>query len=264
MRRDIINIDPDLCTGCGDCVQACPEGAIQLVDGKARLVADNYCDGLGACVGECPEGAISVDARESEPYDERRVMDNIIPQGDEMVRLHLRHLKDHGAKQWLQEALSYLEEKGIPAPKAWDTEESQDCSCLTIHPPSASSEDVQWPIQLQLVPVRAPFLKGKELLLAANCSGFVREGIKDLYGKAAALVTACPKLDRDVPLYAEKIAAIVDDGGVTGITVVTMEVPCCRGLVKLVQDARVQASRKVPVTHVTLSRAGEVLSMKRL
>lgn len=264
VKRDIITIDPGLCTGCGDCVEACPEGAIQLVAGKAKLVADNYCDGLGACIGECPEGAISIEQRETEPYDERKVMDNIIPQGDEMVKQHLIHLREHGAKKWLQEALAYLEEKGIPAPKGWDDAGDDDCSCLTLHPPMESSQQVQWPIQLQLVAVRAPFLKGKELILAANCSAFVRGGIKDLYGKSGALVTACPKLDRDVPQYAEKIAAIVDDGGVQGITVITMEVPCCHGLVKLVNNARQIASKDVPVNHLTISREGELISMKRI
>ncbi len=262
MIRDIIEIDEGLCDGCGDCVRACPEGAIQLVDGKARLVADDYCDGLGACVGECPQGAISVERRESEPYDERKVMDTIVSQGEEMVRLHLQHLKEHGADEWLQEALDYLEEKGQPLPKGWD-ECAGECDGLTLSPPAASAE-TQWPIQLHLVPARAPYLKGKELLLAANCAGFVRSGLKDIYGDAAALVTACPKLDRDVPVYAQKIAEMVDGGGATGVTVVTMEVPCCQGLVRLVQQARDLSRRKFPATHIVLTRQGDVKTMQRI
>ncbi len=262
MIRDIIEIDEDLCDGCGDCVRSCPEGAIQLVDGKARLVADDYCDGLGACVGECPQGAISVERRESEPYDERMVMETIAAQGEEMIILHLRHLKEHGADEWLQEALSYLEEKGHPLPQGWEEADSES-ACLTLHPPSPASE-TQWPIQLHLVPARAPYLNGRELLLAANCAGFVRSGVKDLYGDAATLVTACPKLDRDVPLYAQKIADMVDGGGATGVTVVTMEVPCCKGLVRLVQQARDLSGSEFPATHIVLTRQGDVKSMERI
>jgi len=116
VKREIIKIDEEKCTGCGLCVPNCPEGALQIIDGKARLVSDLFCDGLGACIGNCPEEAISVEEREAEEYDERRVMENIVKQGKNTIKAHLQHLKDHGSDKYLKEAKEYLEEKVIENP----------------------------------------------------------------------------------------------------------------------------------------------------
>ena len=114
--RKIIKIDPDVCTGCGECIPNCPEGALQMIDGKARLVSDLFCDGLGACIGHCPVGAISIEEREAEPYDERKVMGNIVPHGMNTIKAHLKHLKEHGADDYYDQAVAYLKENGIGLP----------------------------------------------------------------------------------------------------------------------------------------------------
>jgi len=263
MKREIICIDPEVCDGCGQCVEACPEGAIQIINGKARLVSEIYCDGLGVCVGECSKGAISVEKRESELYDERKVIEGIVPQGERMIVYHLRHLKEHGAKEWLNQALEYLEEKGIIVPEWDEPREEHDNSRMAFYT-HAMPEEIQWPIQLQLIPASSPFLKGKEMLLVANCAGFVRAGIRSIYDNAASLVIACPKLDRDASTYSEKIAAMVEEGDMKGITVVTMEVPCCNGLVRMVENARIRIGKDIPATQIILSRSGAVKSMRRL
>ena len=117
MKRQIIDIDEKKCNGCGNCIPGCPEGAIQLIDGKARLVSDLFCDGLGACLGHCPEGAITVTEREAEPYDERRVMDNVVQHGENTIKAHLKHLRDHQQMDYYEEAIDYLKEKSISIPE---------------------------------------------------------------------------------------------------------------------------------------------------
>ncbi len=186
MIREIITIDEDKCNGCGLCIPNCPEGALQVIDNKARLISDLFCDGLGACIGHCPEGAIVVEKREAEPYDERRVMANIITHGENTIAAHLKHLEAHGETELLATAKAVLEEEGIvlnaPAPiesghagcpgsrsREIQREDAHTGSNGDQDDPARPSELGQWPVQLHLIPAGAPWLKDRDLLISAYC-----------------------------------------------------------------------------------------------
>jgi len=295
MKRDILKIDEELCTGCGLCVPNCHEGALQIIDGKVRLVSELMCDGLGACIGYCPEGAISIETREAEPYDERKVMEQMIPKGKNTIVAHLSHLKDHGETGYLQEALSYLREReselgfdlqevralvhngtsepvrsaeahqhfhgkegGCPGTKAMvigrDSPESR--GEITDQP----SELRQWPVQMHLLNPGASYLRGSDLLLAADCVAFSMGNFHSRHLKGRSLAIACPKLDHGVDSYIEKLTAMIDIARVNTTTVMMMEVPCCGGLLQMVRRAQASASRKVPVKQMVISLSGNVLS----
>lgn len=284
MKREIIVIDEKRCTGCGDCIPACPEGALQVIDGKARLVSDLFCDGLGACVGKCPTGAMSVETREAQPYDERRVMHESIAQaGPNVIAAHLRHLKEHGENGYLQIALEYLEEHGIPNPleagqagtaarhahhgggcpgsRTMDFRESRPAAQGVAASVQASPGELrQWPIQLHLVNPVASYYQGSDLLLAADCTAFAAGDFHGRLLRGKSLAIACPKLDVEMERYVEKLAAMIDMAQVNTITVAIMEVPCCGGLTGIVSKALEVARRKVPVKQVVMSVTGEILS----
>jgi ferredoxin len=269
MKRNIIRIDEDLCDGCGQCADACPEGATQIIDGKARLVSEIFCDGLGACIGDCPTGAISIEAREAEVYDERRVMDNIIKKGEGTIRAHLKHLKDHGETGYLKEALEFLEEKeivmdfeGSTKPQAalpMVSSEFQGRGKASSLIASEGSELSHWPVQMHLISPTAPQYRDDDLVLAADCVAFASGRFHQDFLKGKSLAIACPKLDSGIDRYLEKLVVLIDEAHVRTITVVTMEVPCCQGLTRLVQEAIGRAERKVPLELVVISTAGEVL-----
>lgn len=261
VKRKIIRIDEDKCTGCGECIPNCPEGALQVIDGKARLVSDIFCDGLGACMGECPVGAISVEEREAEPYDERKVMDNIVEAGENTIIAHLEHLHSHKERELLKQALEYLDEKGIEVDWKVPPGLQAEIGTAKVSLPSepSSSELRQWPVQLHLLSPNAPFLKGADLLLAADCVAYSMGNFHSEHLKGKALAIACPKLDSDLDEYVEKLGEMIDTAGINTITVMMMEVPCCNGLMRLVQDAMVKAKRRVPVKRMVISSKGEVL-----
>jgi len=283
MKRQIITIDESKCTGCSDCIPACPEGALQVIDGKARLVSDLFCDGLGACVGHCPTGAMQVETREAEPYDERRVMaESIVKGGPNVIAAHLRHLQDHGETGYLRAALDYLEEQGIANPlevaKAMNPTHhaAHGGGCpgsrmMDLRQPASSpsseapttkvpGELRQWPIQLHLITPIAPYFRDSDLLLAADCVAFAMGGFHGEMLRGKSLAIACPKLDSGMDRYVEKLTALLDMAGVASITVAIMEVPCCTGLVSLALQALERASRKVPVRKIVVSVTGEVLA----
>ena len=281
MKRSIITIDEKRCTGCGDCIPGCPEGALQVIDGKARLISDLFCDGLGACVGHCPTGAMKIETREAEPYDEKRVMqESIVPAGPNVIAAHLRHLADHGQSILLQDALTYLEEQGIANPldnanstQAPTNQEHQGgCPGSRIMAFIHKEDDValpagtvpsalrQWPIQLHLVSPQAPYYEGSALLLAADCTAFAVGDFHGSFMQGKSLAIACPKLDSNMEVYVEKLAAMIDMAHINTITVAIMEVPCCSGLMAIVVEALQKASRKVPVKKVIIGLQGQVLS----
>jgi ferredoxin len=279
-KRTIITIDEDKCTGCGLCIPNCPEGALQVIDGKVRLVSDLFCDGLGACVGYCPEGAMTLVEREAQPYEERRVMAGIAQQGANTIRAHLEHLDTHGEKGFLSEALAYLRENGIPVPEgfaAGSLKPAAHAAATAAAPaattaaaaptatpataPATSSELTNWPIQLHLLSPMAPQLAGRDVLLSADCVAHAAAGFHAAFLKGKALAIACPKLDEGKDVYREKLVALIDHAKINTLTVLTMEVPCCRGLLGLAKEARDMAKRKVPLKAAVISiKDGSVLS----
>ena len=285
MKRDILKIDEDLCNGCGQCVPNCHEGALQVIDGKVRLVSELMCDGLGACIGYCPEGAITIETREAEPYNERRVMEQMIDKGKNTITAHLKHLKYHGETGFLQEGVSYLRDHqdklnfnllevlsvvhnhgqhqghtggGCPGSKAMVIERPQDDSRVVSA--DQPSELRQWPVQMHLLNPNAPYLRGSDLLLAADCVAFSMGNFHSKYLKGRSLAIACPKLDQGTDIYVEKLTAMIETAKVNTITVMMMEVPCCGGLLQMARQALSAASRKVPVKQMIISLSGEVLN----
>jgi len=286
MKRKIITIDENKCTGCGLCIPNCPEGAIQVIDDKARLVSDLFCDGLGACLGHCPEGAITIEEREAAPYDEKTVMKNIIRQGTNVVKAHLQHLRDHNEQEYLNTALETLREEGVsvdeakPAPAiavaaayvhggggGCPGSRSLQFAAAGHDAPAAPVESAgdqpsalrHWPVQMHLISPDASQYRGSDVLLAADCVAFSMGNFHRDFLKGKALAIACPKLDDGREVYIEKLRSLIDDAKINTLTVMIMEVPCCGGLLHLAKTAAAQAGRKVPIKAITVSVEGQVL-----
>jgi ferredoxin len=277
VKREIVLIDEEKCDGCGLCIPGCPEGALQVIDGKARLVSDLLCDGLGACVGECPQGAITVEEREAEPYDERKAIALIARQGANTVRAHLKHLKDHGQDEYHAQAVAWLEENGVEIPKDGDGHghghdhggggcpgaramafQREDSAAAQLQG-SLPSQLTHWPVQMHLLNPASPHFRGSNFLLAADCVAFALGGFHGGYLKGRTLGIACPKLDSGQEAYLEKLKALIETAQIDTLTVMIMQVPCCRGLLALAQQAVAQSSRKVPVKAVVVGLQGEIL-----
>jgi Pyruvate/2-oxoacid:ferredoxin oxidoreductase delta subunit len=280
MKRNIISIDTTKCNGCGLCIPGCPEGALQIIDGKARLVSDLFCDGLGACIGECPEGAIAVEEREAEPYDEIRVMENIVKQGENTIGAHLKHLKDHNETEYFNQAIEYLRVNNfdvsgydeLSSPSS--VEPSQECGSqgsmtLELKREGGSegigenikhrSELQNWPVQLQLINPRAPYFKNAHLVIAADCVPFSYPNFHRQFIKDRILIIFCPKLDRTIDSYIEKLSEIFKNSNIQSISTVHMEVPCCSGVERVVEMALQRAGKDIPVTDTTISIKGDVI-----
>jgi len=291
MKRTIIKIDEELCNGCGLCIDGCHEGALQLIDGKARMISDLYCDGLGACIGECPVGAITLEEREAEPYDEVRVMDLISPKGEKTIIAHLNHLIDHDQQEFAEQGIKYINDNNLDVdlgklkkfkneqkmePKIQQHQPIHGGGCpgaraisFDIPSPTAAasgrqadqpSELRQWPVQLHLVNPQAPYFQNADVLLAADCVAFSMGNFHSKYLKGKGLAIACPKLDNGKEIYVEKLAAMIDHAKINTLTVMIMEVPCCSGLLQIAKLAAQAASRKVPVKAMSISLRGEVIS----
>jgi ferredoxin len=270
MKRRIIKISEELCNGCGLCIPNCPEGALQLIDGKARLVSDLFCDGLGACIGDCPVGAISVEEREAEPYDERLVMKNIIAQGPNTIKAHLKHLQSHGEEKLYAQAVEVLREHGLPLPE----EEKMACGCpgtlaKFIEKKDAApvadtataalpSELRQWPVQLALLNPQAGYFDNADLLISADCVAHALGDFHQQLLKGRILIVFCPKLDQRFDEYVEKLANIFRRHIIRSITVAKMEVPCCSGTMLILQKALEMAGKEIPVTVHTVSIDGNL------
>ncbi len=270
MKRDIIRINEEKCTGCGSCVSGCPEGALQLIDGKARVVSDLFCDGLGACIGDRPEGAIDIETREAEPYDEHKVMGYIVKAGPNVIKAHLQHLKGYGQAGLLNEALDFLKENDIEIPE-YD-EEPLACGCpgsMTLdlrradnqphEQATLTSELGNWPVQLQLLNPNAPYLKNAELLVAADCAPFAFANFHQRFLKGKVLIIFCPKLDRTIDDYVDKLTEIFQKQDIKSISIVHMQVPCCAGIEMIVQRALQQAQKNIIITDYTISINGEIV-----
>ncbi len=284
MKRDIVRIDEDLCNGCGLCIPNCHEGALQIIDGKARLVSDLMCDGLGACLGHCPENAITIEKREARQYNETEVVKDILKKGKNVLIAHLKHLEEHGEVNYLNEAMSFLKNAEINGftyteilndmKKEQNDNHEGHCGCQGSKPQSfnvdverlanqkinVQSQLTHWPVQLHLINPQSSYFEKSDLLVAADCVAYTLGNFHSDYLRGKKLVIACPKLDSGLEIYLEKIKSLIDDAGVNTITVMMMEVPCCSGLLKLVKQAVSETQRKVPVKSVVVGIKGEILS----
>lgn len=288
MIREIVQIDEDLCDGCGDCVPNCHEGALQIIDGKARLISELMCDGLGACIGHCPQGAITIEKREAEEYNEVAVISQMIKNGKATVFAHLKHLQEHGETGYLKEALTFIKSNGNAMPfkisevhkllhgEKKESLQHQDpgCGCagsasqsfnvagIKMAEPTTEipSELTQWPVLMHLINPAASYFHGADLLVAADCAGFAYGNFHHDFIKGRKVVIACPKLDQGKEIYIEKLIRLIDEAKVNTISVVIMEVPCCGGLSQMVQMATQRATRKVPVKEVVIGIRGDVLA----
>jgi ferredoxin len=292
MKRTIIRIDEDLCNGCEACVQGCHEGALQMIDGKARMVSELFCDGLGACIGDCPVGAISLEEREAETYDEIATLQRMIPKGERTIIAHLKHLKDHGETDYLKQAVTFLRANNIninfaevhnhggagcaskPAakPQGGGCPGSQEVSfanqkpaanfrmaSVVSKPAENTSQLRQWPVQLHLLNPEAQYFRNADVVLAADCVPFSFPDFHNRYLAGKTLAIACPKLDSNKEAYVEKIKTMIQCSNINTLTVVIMEVPCCGGLLRLAQQAVVDSEKRIPVKLVIISIRGEVL-----
>jgi len=276
-KRKIIKIDADKCNGCGLCIPNCPEGAMQIIDGKARLISDLFCDGLGACIGHCPQGAIAIEEREAQEYDEREVMENIVKQGKNVITAHLAHLKGHNQSGYLKQAIDFLKEKnieipleedvrhghahgssGCPSAKIMDFRKKEEAAKEESSLPKAESQLRTWPVQIMLVPPIAPYLNNSNLLIAADCVPFAYADFHRDLLKDKILLVGCPKLD-DTQVYQEKINQILKLNQIKSITYAHMEVPCCFGLVNIIKEAITQSGKGVPFKEIIISIKGEII-----
>ncbi len=246
----------------------CPEGAIQIIDQKARLISDLFCDGLGACIGFCPQGAITIEERQAEEYDEKKVMANIVKQGKNVIKAHLEHLKSHQQDKFLHQALAYLKEQkieipqhgscGCPGAQVMDFRKKEPKQEVMKDAVIEQSELRQWPIQIMLVPVSAPYLNQADLLIAADCVPFAYANFHHDLLKDKILLVGCPKLD-DLEIYQEKFSQILKCNQIHSIVYAHMEVPCCFGLVEIIKKAISQSGKDVPFKEAIISIQGERL-----
>ena len=279
MQRQIIRIEADRCDGCGKCLSGCPEGALQLIDGRARVVSESTCDGLGACVKECPRDAIVVEVREAAPYSERETLERILLQGEATLLAHLRHLHEHAQTAYLNEALGMLRERSLPIPE-YQAVQPKACPGSThralpvVGPtPTQSSglntethtsrEGLQsqlshWPIQLHLIRPQNPVFAGQAVLLAADCVAFALPDFNQKYLPGKRLAVACPKLDQNQEIYLTKLVSLIDDAQIASLEVLIMEVPCCGGLLRLAEAAAQQSKRGISVGLTIVGLDGEL------
>ena len=237
MVRQIIHIDEEKCNGCGLCASACHEGAIEMVDEKAKLMRENFCDGFGDCLPGCPTGAITFEEREAPEYDEQAVK-----QAKEYKKMdEMKHMHHEG---------------GCPGSRMMQFEQGDDeqTPVMTGRPVSRLA---QWPCQIKLVPTQAPFFNGAKLLIAADCTAYAYANMHEEFMRGKVTIIGCPKLD-DID-YTEKLTAIIQDNNIQSVTIVRMEVPCCGGLQRAAQNALQASGKFIPWQVVTISRDGRIL-----
>ncbi len=216
MKRKIVNINENLCNGCGACIPKCVEGALQIVNGKAKIIKDTYCDGLGACLGQCPQGAITITEREAEAFSEAEVH-------------------------------QYIKSKAAANPQATVSAD-------------ATPQKPQWPVKFNLVPPKAPFFEGANLLIAADCAPIALKNFHEKFTSGKRVIIGCPKFN-DAKSYAEKLTEILKQNNIASITVVHMEVPCCTGLKWAVNKAQEASGKSVPTKEYEVKVGGEIVEL---
>ena len=232
MKRNIIEIDEARCNGCGQCLTSCAEAALQIINGKAKLVKDIYCDGLGACIGTCPTGALTVTQREAKEFDEIATE---------------KHLQ----------AMKHANEKPCGCPGSAVVESEQRPSSGRGAPVAEQSELTNWPVQLKLIPVNAPYFNNADVLIAADCTAFSAAVFQSRFIKGKKLIIACPKLD-DTNYYLDKLAQIFGGNPIKSVSVVRMEVPCCGGLTHIVKEAVKRSGKNIPYNETIIGIKGDI------
>jgi len=288
MLRDVVNINEELCDGCGQCIPGCHEGALQIIDGKARLISDLLCDGLGACIGYCPQGAITLEKRKAEPYDEIKVIDLIIPKGKNTVIAHLKHLREHNETAYMKQAITHMQlhREKLPfnldeviremhrpkigimkhaqaggCPGSAERQIKKDITSTSTNLPNQGnvSELRQWPVQMHLINPASSIFTGTDMVLAADCASFAMSDFHNKILKGKTLGIACPKLDHNTDNYTQKLRTLIEQAKINTLTVVVMEVPCCSGLLQIAKTAISQSNRKIPLKMIKISVEGEIL-----
>lgn len=240
MRRKIIEIDESLCNGCGACVTGCAEGALEIRDGKAKVVAETFCDGLGACLGHCPTGALAIVEREAPDFDEEAAMAHVAAQKNAQAR-----------------------SAGCPSGRPLTLTPCQAANVPASQPATGASTLGTWPIKLRLVQPEAPFLRGARLLLTSDCVPPAFPAFQSAFLPGRVALLGCPKFD-DVQSYVDKLTAIVAANDIADITVLQMEVPCCSGMARIAAKAVAEAGKTVPVTRVVVTRRGDIAAMEHM
>ena len=249
--RKVVHIDEERCDGCGVCVPSCHEGALQIIDGKAKLLGDNLCDGLGDCLGECPQDAITVEERDADDFDEQA------------VRTHLaqREAVEANLAPALQPSPAPGHGGGCPGSKVlqFNNPASAETAEVPREPCSQPTELRQWPVQLHLVPPTAPYLQGADVLLAADCTAYALGDFHDKHLRGRSLAIACPKLDQGMESYLSKLIAMIDQAKINTLSVMIMEVPCCGGLPVIVEKALKASGKDIPYEVVTINGHGKIV-----
>ncbi|MFO7707236.1 MAG: 4Fe-4S binding protein [Desulfobacterales bacterium] len=249
VTRKIIKIDEELCNGCGNCVPACAEGALEIIDGKARVIADLYCDGLGACLGECPTGALTIEEREAEEFDEHAVEQMLSAKEDKPAagRREVLPMAPGGCP-----SARMVQSFGAPADAAAGPAHAGD---------PVESALSHWPVQIMLVPPTAPFLKGADLLVMADCVAVAFPSLHRDLLKGKRVMMGCPKFD-NVQAYIDKFAQICKQSGIRSITSVVMEVPCCASLPVIVRKGMEVSGAKIPMEEIVISVRGKMIEKR--
>jgi len=246
-KRKIIQIDEKKCDGCGLCVPACAEGAIQIIDGKAKLVAEIYCDGLGACLGECPRGALKIIEREADEFDEAAVEEHMKSQ----KVAHVPEAPTMACGCPSSQIVSFA-----------SLRQSREANKPVVQTDTASALS-HWPVQIRLVPPTAPFLTNADLLVVADCAPVAYPRLHDDFIKGRVVLMGCPKFD-ETDMYVNRFAQIFLEADIRSITVLVMEVPCCQGLPVIIRDGMNMAGKNIPLEKVVIGRTGEVLKRELL
>ncbi|HAZ12636.1 MAG: hypothetical protein A2X86_11440 [Bdellovibrionales bacterium GWA2_49_15] len=261
MKRKIIKIDEELCNGCGDCVTDCSEGALQIVDGKAKLIKEDFCDGFGDCIGACPTNAITIEERETVPFDENLTKQHLLKTAGPSAVSRMEEAQKKHHPQWMPKPIPSAHSGGCPGSQSRQFDRSKNTQ-IPGGESQQQSELAQWPVQIHLVNPQAPFFNNREIVVLNTCAGIASANIHKDYIRNRSVVVGCPKLD-NTSGYAQKLASIFKNPTIPKVIVTIMEVPCCYGLSQIVQQAVAMAGRAdLVLEEHTLSLSGERKGVK--